>query len=68
METLLTKETLMLRWAMTFAILALIAGALGFYGLADMSADIAKFLALVFVVLFVVALVVGRSVVGGPTA
>ncbi len=58
----------MLRWAMTFAILALIAGALGFYGLADMSADIAKFLALVFVVLFVVALVVGRSVVGGPTA
>jgi len=57
----------MLRWAITFAIIALIAGALGFYGLADTSADIAKFLALVFVVLFVVALVVGRSVVGGPT-
>jgi len=49
-----------------FAVIALIAGALGFYGLADTSADIAKFLALVFVVLFVVALVVGRSVVGGP--
>ena len=57
----------MLRWAIAFAIIALIAGALGFYGLADTSADIAKFLALVFVILFVVALVVGRSVVGGPT-
>ncbi len=57
----------MLRWAIAFAIIALIAGALGFYGLADTSADIAKFLALVFVVLFVVALVVGRSVIGGPT-
>jgi uncharacterized membrane protein YtjA (UPF0391 family) len=57
----------MLRWAIAFAIIALIAGALGFYGLADTSADIAKFLAIVFVVLFVVALVVGRSVIGGPT-
>jgi len=57
----------MLRWAIAFAIIAIIAGALGFYGLADTSADIAKFLALVFVVLFVIALVVGRSVIGGPT-
>jgi len=57
----------MLRWAIAFAIIALIAGALGFYGLADTSADIAKFLALVFLVMFVVALVVGRSMIGGPT-
>jgi len=57
----------MLRWAIMFAILALIAGALGFYGLEDMSANIAKFLALAFVVLFVIALVVGRGAVGGPT-
>jgi len=57
----------MLRWALAFAIIALIAGALGFYGLADTSATIAKFLALLFLILFVVALVVGRSVVGGPT-
>jgi len=57
----------MLRWAILFAVIALIAGALGFYGLSDVSADIAKFFALVFVVLFVVALIVGRSVVGGPT-
>jgi uncharacterized membrane protein YtjA (UPF0391 family) len=57
----------MLRWAIAFAIIALIAGALGFYGLSSTAADIAKFFALIFVVLFVVALVVGRSVIGGPT-
>jgi len=57
----------MLRWAIVFAIIALVAGALGFYGLESTAADIAKFFALVFVILFVVALVVGRSVVGGPT-
>ena len=57
----------MLRWAIAFFIIAIVASALGFYGLAGMSADIAKFLALVFLVLFIVALVVGRRVVGGPT-
>jgi uncharacterized membrane protein YtjA (UPF0391 family) len=57
----------MLRWAITFAIIAIIAAALGFYGLSTTAADIAKFFALVFVVLFVIALVAGRSVIGGPT-
>jgi uncharacterized membrane protein YtjA (UPF0391 family) len=57
----------MLRWAIAFAIIAVIAAALGFGGLANTSADIAKFLALIFVVLFVIALVMGRSVVNGPS-
>lgn len=57
----------MLRWALAFAIIALVAGALGFYGLESTAADIAKFFALLFVVLFVIALVVGRGVIGGPT-
>jgi len=57
----------MLRWALAFFILAVVAAALGFGGLAGTSMDIAKFLALIFVVLFVIALVVGRSVIGGPT-
>jgi uncharacterized membrane protein YtjA (UPF0391 family) len=57
----------MLRWALAFAIIALIAGALGFYGLEATAADIAKFFALLFVVLFVIALVMGRSMIGGPT-
>jgi len=43
----------MLRWALAFAIIALIAGALGFYGLSATAADIAKFFALIFLVLFV---------------
>jgi len=57
----------MLRWALTFAIIAIIASGLGFYGLAGMSADIAKLFALVFLVLFVVALVAGQRMLGGPT-
>lgn len=57
----------MLRWAILFAVIALVAGALGFYGLSNTAADIAKFFALIFVVLFVVALIVGRGMIGGPT-
>jgi uncharacterized membrane protein YtjA (UPF0391 family) len=57
----------MLRWALTFAIIALIAAGLGFYGLSDVSAQIAKLFAFVFLALFIVALVVGRRAVGGPT-
>jgi len=53
----------MLRWAIAFALIAIVAAALGFGGLADTSADIAKFLAVVFLVLFVIALVMGRSVI-----
>lgn len=57
----------MLRWAVLFAILALVAGVLGFGNLAGDFAYIAKILLFVFLVLFVIALVVGRRVVGGPT-
>ena len=55
----------MLRWALVFLVLALVAGMLGFNLIAGMSYDIAKILFLVFIVLFVVALVMnvasGRS-------
>jgi len=57
----------MLRWAIVFAILALIAGVLGFGNMAGTFSEIAKILLFVFLVLFVIALVVGRRVVGGPT-
>ena len=57
----------MLRWAITFAILALIAGILGFGGLAGDFSYIAQILLFLFIVLFIVALVVGRGVTGGPT-
>ena len=54
----------MLRFAVIFAILALVAGFLGFGNMAGDFAYIAKILLFVFLVLFVVALVLGRG--GGP--
>lgn len=57
------EESLMIRWAITFAILALIAGVLGFGGLAGDFAYIAKVLLLIFVVLFVISLIVGRRLI-----
>ena len=47
----------MLTWAITFLVVALIAGALGFTGAAHAMAGIAKFLFVLFGVLFVAALV-----------
>jgi uncharacterized membrane protein YtjA (UPF0391 family) len=55
----------MLRWAIAFFILALIAGFLGFGGLQGDLAYIAKILVFVFLILFVISLVVGRT---GPPA
>jgi uncharacterized membrane protein YtjA (UPF0391 family) len=54
----------MLGWAIVFAVLALVAGALGFFALAGMAAVIAKFLLVVFVVLLVVSFLV-RALRGG---
>jgi uncharacterized membrane protein YtjA (UPF0391 family) len=55
----------MLGWAITFLILALIAGALGFGGVAMLSANIAQVLFVVFLVLFAIALV-ANAVRGRP--
>ena len=50
-------EDRMLGWALTFLIVALIAAALGFGGIAGTSAGIAKILFLIFIVLFVGSLI-----------
>jgi uncharacterized membrane protein YtjA (UPF0391 family) len=50
----------MLGWALTFLVIALIAGALGLGGTAYVSSQIAWVLFVVFLVLFVVSLVMGR--------
>ena len=47
----------MLNWVVTFFILAVLAAILGFGGLAGTFAEIAKFLAVLFVVVFVISLV-----------
>lgn len=49
----------MLRWALGFFIVALIAAVLGFGGIAVAAAGIAKILFFVFLVLFLVALLSG---------
>ena len=57
----------MLRWAIAFFVIALIAAVFGFTGIAADSAWIAKILFVLFLVLFVVSLIVGRRALGGPT-
>ncbi|MCB6176581.1 DUF1328 domain-containing protein [Rhodobacter sp. Har01] len=55
----------MLGWALTFLIVALIAAALGFGGIAGTSAGIAKILFFVFIALFVISLIM-RAMRGRP--
>jgi uncharacterized membrane protein YtjA (UPF0391 family) len=52
---LCTEENIMLGWALTFLILALVAGYMGFFGLAGLAATIAKLLLIVFVILLIVS-------------
>ena len=49
----------MLNWVITFFLLAIVAAVFGFGGLAGTFAEIAKFLAIIFVVLFLASLVYG---------
>jgi len=51
----------MLRWALIFLLVALVAGALGFFYIAGTAALIAKVLFVVFLVLFLISLINGRS-------
>lgn len=55
------KTPHMLRWTVTFIILAVIAGIFGFGGIAAGAAGIAKILFFIFLVLFVISLVTGRK-------
>ena len=52
-------EREMLKWALIFAVIALIAGALGFGGIAGAAAGIAKILFFLFVIGFVIFLALG---------
>jgi uncharacterized membrane protein YtjA (UPF0391 family) len=49
----------MIAWAVTFLIIALIAGVLGFGGVAIVSVEIAKVIFFVAIALFVIAALVG---------
>ena len=50
----------MLSWALTFLIIAFIAAALGFGGIAGTSAGIAQALFFIFLIFFVIPLITGR--------
>jgi uncharacterized membrane protein YtjA (UPF0391 family) len=54
------EGVIMIGWAITFLIIALIAALFGFGGLAGTAVGIAKILFFVFLVLFVVSLLLGR--------
>jgi uncharacterized membrane protein YtjA (UPF0391 family) len=58
---------IMLSWALTFFVLAIIAAIFGFGGIASGAASIAKILFVLFIVLFIVSMIAnavrGRSVV-----
>jgi len=56
----------MLRWALIFLVVALIAGVLGFTSLAGAAIGIAKLLFYVFVVLFLISLVMHLARGGRP--
>jgi uncharacterized membrane protein YtjA (UPF0391 family) len=55
----------MLRWAILFLLLGLVAGALGFTGIAGASFAIARLLFFVFIVTFAVILILGLTVMRG---
>jgi uncharacterized membrane protein YtjA (UPF0391 family) len=50
----------MLRWALIFLLVGLIAGALGFFSLEGTAMHIARVLFFIFIVVFIVALITGR--------
>ena len=54
-----TEVLTMLGWVVTFLIIALIAGILGFGGIAGASVEIAKIIFFIAVVLFLISAVVG---------
>lgn len=52
-------EDVMLKWALIFFIVALVAGGLGFSGVAGAAAGIAKVLAFIAIAIFVIFLALG---------
>jgi uncharacterized membrane protein YtjA (UPF0391 family) len=58
-QTLKNRGCVMLSWVVTFLVIALIAGLLGFGGIAGASIEIAKTIFFIAVILFVIFAVIG---------
>jgi uncharacterized membrane protein YtjA (UPF0391 family) len=63
----LGKHITMLRWALIFLVVAIVAAIFGFTGIASAAAGIAKFIFFLFVALFVLALIFGSSLFKSKT-
>ncbi|MDB5193523.1 MAG: rane protein [Segetibacter sp.] len=59
----LLKLKIMLRWTITFLIVAIIAAVFGFGNIAAGAAGIAKVLFFIFIVLFLLSLIGGRKTI-----
>ena len=51
-----------LKWALIFLLVSIVAGILSFTGISAASADVARFLFYVFVVIFLVLLILGLTI------
>src|SRR5688572_11424251 len=60
-------EAHMLKWAIIFLVISLIAGALGFSGVARGAATIAKVLFGIFLILFIIFIILAVTAVGVAT-
>jgi uncharacterized membrane protein YtjA (UPF0391 family) len=54
----------MLRWAIIFFVISVVAGLLGFTGIAGAAGDIAKFFFWIFAVVFLFWLIFGAAIIG----
>jgi uncharacterized membrane protein YtjA (UPF0391 family) len=61
-EKLEERAMTILRWALLFFLISIVAGVLGFTGISAATADIARFLFYVFVVIFLVLLILGLTI------
>jgi uncharacterized membrane protein YtjA (UPF0391 family) len=52
----------LLKWALVFFLVSVVAGSLGFTGISAASADVARFLFYVFVVIFLALLIIGLTI------
>lgn len=52
----------LLKWALIFLVISLVAALFGFTGIAAASADIARILFYIFVVIFMVLLILGLTI------
>ena len=56
------RAVTLLKWALVFFLVSVVAGVLGFTGISAASADVARFLFYVFVVIFLVLLILGLTI------